>query len=483
MSGPLAKRASMLAFALFAAAWLFATGATSLPRAFGYDFVAFYCGASVASDGADPYRVEPLRSCEHRNGRQFRPDSKLVVPAPLPGYALAFVAPLTKFPYPLALALWSALLVAAYVVCAVILVRLTGLSPPIVVAATALSVGALSLFLGQLVPIALAALCLAASAVECRRWSAAAAWCGLAALEPHVALPAALALFVARPAARIPLLAAGAILGGLSLAFVGVAANAEFLTRVLPAQVASEMTRSDQLSLLALAYRLGAGPGVASALGDIAYPLATLLGIAFAITVERRGGTRGALIFIPPAIALVGVPYVHAHHLAAAIPAALLLAGTRQWRNAGVVAIFCLAIAWIAPYDQTPLLPFGTLVIATLSAGLLRVAPIRAAAFGALTFGLMFAAQALRTAPVPPPPSAYGFVRGSDLAQVDWNVMIGAGFHGDALLLTLLALPAWIALLVLARAALSAVLPKASGGEDFGSRVPARPKSVAVPDA
>ena len=187
-------QAGLLAFVLFAAGWLFATRSAFAPTAFGYDFVAFYCGASVAASGADPYRVEPLRSCEHRNGRQFRPDSKLVVPAPLPSYAFAFLEPLTRLPYSIALALWTALLIAAYAVCVVMLVRFSGLSPPIVIAATARSVGFVSLFLGQLVPIALAALCLAARAVERERWYAAAACC--AAIPPcltakSVASPAA----------------------------------------------------------------------------------------------------------------------------------------------------------------------------------------------------------------------------------------------------------------------------------------------------
>lgn len=472
-------RAGLLAFALLASGWLFATRSSFAPSAFGYDFVAFYCGASVAASGSDPYRVEPLRSCEHRNGRQFRPDSKLVVPAPLPGYAFALLEPFARLPYPFALVLWSALLIGAYAICAVMLVRFTGLSPPIVVAATALSIGYLSLFLGQLVPIALAALCLAARAVERERWYAAAAWCGLAAIEPQLALPAIVALFVARKGARVPLAMCVCGLGLLSLAALGVATNVEYLTRVVHAQVASEIVRSDQLSPLALAYRLGLNASTAASLGNVLYLLATAFGVAFALAVERRTGSRAALLFIPPAIALLGVPYIHAHHLAAALPAALLLAGKSEWRAPAIVAVFGLAIPWIVPYDQMPLIPCGALIAATLGAGLLRLGPLRAAALGCGTFALMLAAQSLRNAPVPPPSSAYASIAPSDLAQTSWNVLIGASFHGDATLLTILAIPAWAALIALAFAAKSA----ASGGEDYGSRVLARSKRAAAPGA
>jgi hypothetical protein len=472
-------QAGLLAFVLFAAGWLFATRSAFAPTAFGYDFVAFYCGASVAASGADPYRVEPLRSCEHRNGRQFRPDSKLVVPAPLPSYAFAFLEPLTRLPYSIALALWTALLIAAYAVCVVMLVRFSGLSPPIVIAATALSVGFVSLFLGQLVPIALAALCLAARAVERERWYAAAACCALAAIEPQLALPAIAALFIARPAARIPLAAVACGLAGLSIVVLGIATNVEYLTQVVHAQVASEIARSDQLSPLAIAYRLGLSATAAASLGNLTYLLATALGVAFAIVVERRTGSRATLLFIPPAIALLGMPYIHAHHLAAAIPAALLLAGKTDWKAPAIVAVFCLAIPWVVPYDQTPLLPFAALIVATLAAGLLRLTPLRAAALGCATFALMLGAQSLRIAPIPPPTSAYAAVNGGELAQASWNVLIGASFHDNAALLTILAIPAWAALIALALAAVRAL----SGATDSGSRVPARSRSAAAPGA
>jgi len=449
-------RIGALALTLVAFAWLYASRDRINTSAFGYDFVAFYCGASIASEGGDPYRTEPLRTCEHRVGRQFRPDSRLVVPAPLPGYALAFVAPLTRLSYPRALAFWSVLLLLAYAVCVVTVIRLSGLSLPVVIAATALSLGIVSLFLGQLVPIALAALCLAATAVERKRPSEAAAWCALALLEPHLALPAIAALFVARRAMRAPLAIALGALVALSFAFLGPALNFEYVARVLHAQVASEIARSDQLSPVALAYHLGLNENVAVTLGSATYVAAAALGVALALAATRRGGARAALVLVPPAIALLGAPYIHVQHLAFALPAALFLLGRTEWKAPAMLAVFLLAIPWIVPYDATPLAPFAALAVAVLACGLLGLSPLRGAGLGLAAAALVFLIQASLAPHVPPPPSAYAAISGTDLAQADWRILIAAGFRDDVPLLTALALPTWIALIALVVAAIAA---------------------------
>jgi len=454
------SRLGAIALVLVALAWLVATRDKFEGRTFGYDFVAFYCGASVAVAGADPYRTEPLRSCEHRAGRQFRSDSRLVVPAPLPGYAFALVAPLTRLPYPLALALWSALLVFSYVVCVVTLVRLTGLSPPIVTAATILSLGVVSLVLGQLVPIALAALCLAARALERERPYETAAWSTLAMLEPHLAFPAIVAIFVARPATRAPLLAGLGALGAISLG-LGAALNLEYLTQVLHAQVASEIARADQLSPIALAYRAGLNEDSAVALGSLTYALAAALGVTLGIAAARRSGAAAALVVVPPAIALLGAPYVHVQHLAFALPAALFLFGRTEWKTPALLAIFLLAIPLVVPYDATPLVPFAALIVALLAHELAKLSAPRSAALGLVAGALVFWIAASLAPHVPPPPSAYAGIAGSDPAQASWRILIAAGFHDDVPLLMALALPVWTALVALAVAAAS-LRPKAA---------------------
>ena len=449
-------KAAALAFALLAGGWMFATRGALRPNAFGYDFVAFYCASSVALGRADPYRTEPLRTCEHRAGRQFRADSKLVVPAPLPGYVLLLLTPFASLPYPLALVLWTLLSLAAYAICVVTLVRFSGLSPPLVVASTALSLGFVSLFLGQLVPLALAALCLAARALERERWWSAAGWFALAAVEPQLALPAIVAVAIARPGARIPLCAAVAVLAAISLATLGVAENIEYFARVVPAQVAAEIVRADQLSPVAIAYRIGLGVAAAVKLGSVTYGLALALGVALGIGVARRTGLPAALAFVPPAVALCGAPYIHIHHLAVALPAALLLAGRTPWRTPALIALFALCVPWIVPYDATPYAPFAALCVAVLACGFLRISPARGALLGLVTALLVLVVQASLVTPVPPPPSAYAGIAGSDLAQSGWNVLVGATLRGNATVLTLLAIPAWTALAALVFAAFGA---------------------------
>jgi hypothetical protein len=318
-----------------------------------------------------------------------------------------------------------------------------------------LSLGLVSLFLGQLVPIALAALCLAALAVERERPFQAAAWCALAMLEPHLALPAIAALAIARPATRVPLSMALVALGGISLLLLRPALNVEYLTQVLHAQVAAEISRADQLSPVALAYRLGLNENAAVTLGSVTYAFAAAFGVALGILVARRSGARAALVLVPPAIALLGAPYIHVQHLAFALPAALFLLGRSEWKTPALLAVFLLAIPWIVPYDATPFVPFAALAIATLACGLLGLSPLRGAALGLVAAAIVFGIGGALTPHVPPPPSAYAGVADGDLAQAGWRILIAGGFHDNVPLLTALALPAWTALVALAVAALS----------------------------
>ena len=50
--------------------------------------------AGLVREHADPYRVEPLRSCEHRAGELAPPANAdwEVIPAPYPGYVMALYA-------------------------------------------------------------------------------------------------------------------------------------------------------------------------------------------------------------------------------------------------------------------------------------------------------------------------------------------------------------------------------------------------------
>ncbi|MGH7757112.1 MAG: hypothetical protein ACREM8_12635, partial [Vulcanimicrobiaceae bacterium] len=91
------------------------------------DFRAYYCGAVVAAAGGDPYRAEPLGACESAAAGAFGYVlfPHLVMPAPLPGYALAFFAPFAALPFPTASAIWFGILVAALATTVFLVVDLT----------------------------------------------------------------------------------------------------------------------------------------------------------------------------------------------------------------------------------------------------------------------------------------------------------------------------------------------------------------------
>ena len=104
----------------------------------GGDFVAFYCAGKIATSGADPYRVEPLRACEHAlDSLGAAASASDVTPAPLPGYSLALFGLLARLPYSIALGVWYLVLLASLCVAAWTLTRITRLPWYVVLAALA----------------------------------------------------------------------------------------------------------------------------------------------------------------------------------------------------------------------------------------------------------------------------------------------------------------------------------------------------------
>ena len=235
------------------------------------DFRAFYCAARVASHGADPYRTEPLRDVRIRRRRPgiFRRNRGVAVPAPLPGYAIAAVVTFAMLPFGVAASLWTALLLAAWIVAVAALARVASISWQIASAIFSLSLGVLSLPFGEIVPLALAFICLAAYFAREERWVGA-ALCGAGALvEPHLGLPVCIALMVWAPATRWTLVATAGVLGLISLAMLGPAVNLKYFATVLPAHALSEVSRDTQYSLSAILFALGV-PGRAAILAGTA---------------------------------------------------------------------------------------------------------------------------------------------------------------------------------------------------------------------
>ena len=132
------------------------------------DFLAFYCAGKVSAVRADPYLAEPLRSCEEAAmsslGHTYRMAPYLVVPAPLPPYALAPVSLFGFMGYRVAATAWFVLLVAACALSIVLLRRLTGLSVLALFFPVLLADGLASIIIGQIVPIVFCFVCASALA-------------------------------------------------------------------------------------------------------------------------------------------------------------------------------------------------------------------------------------------------------------------------------------------------------------------------------
>ena len=118
------------------------------------DFPAFYCGAVVARERLDPYRAAPLEACERARtvapGTTPLPNG--IAPAPLPGYVLALVVPLSLLPFGVAAFIWYALLIAAVVATVELLRALTGLPRAALAAAVLGTEVVASVTYGQLAP-------------------------------------------------------------------------------------------------------------------------------------------------------------------------------------------------------------------------------------------------------------------------------------------------------------------------------------------
>lgn len=359
------------------------------PAALGYDFRAFYCAGTVTDRGADPYLAGPLRTCEQAVSAQYSGGSNVVIPAPLPGYALAVFGWIARLPFAVAATLWVLALLAATVVTVAGLRALTGLPLGAIVAAVALSDLWVSLVTGQTVPIVVAAVVIAAWCAQRGRFVAAAAAGVAALLEPHVGLAVCLGLFVLVPRTRPWLIGFGAAVGVLAIGVVGLGLNVEYLMRELPAQVAAETGAQEQYSLTYLLHRLGVADGAAIVAGNLWYAALVAAGIAVAHRLGPRLRAPALCALLPAAAGSIGGPYVHLHQVAVVVPAALLLCARVPERRALFGwAVLLLAIPWGRFLDLRSPLLFVGIACAVLVVQLIG-APLRTAlwtAAGAMLF-------------------------------------------------------------------------------------------------
>ena len=324
-------------------------GPSDIFRGAGPDFAAFYCSGYASAHHQNPYLVEPLRSCEGRVQPSPGRSSSVVDPSPLPGYDLALFGLLARLPYELAKILWFLALFASIGLATVATARLTRL-PAIAVFVFLLAVdGVLNLSYGQIPPLVVAAVAVAAYFVERKRYVWAAVVASSTMIEPNVGLPACLAMMLFLPRCRLSLAVAAGVLAFVALIVGGVGQNLAYFTTYLPAQARAELVATDQFSLSALLHLVGVPDRMSLLLGSISYIGMLCLGVYLARRAARAYASDAFYVLLPPAAALLGGSYVHDVQFAAALPAALLLfAKTKPSRYVPWIAVSLLVFPWFS---------------------------------------------------------------------------------------------------------------------------------------
>ena len=443
------SREAAVAALLVAASLLIESVAVARHGLLMADFRAFSCGAQAVIHGASPYLSAALAACEstpapaglfHAGGAP--------VPTPLPPYAYALFIPFALLPFPLAALLWLAISLIACAACAHTVAELAGVKRADAWALLAFALVGMSVPFGEIVPVVLAALCLAALAVERGTLGAAVAWCALATIEPHVALPALCALALWRPASRIRLLIAGLVLAVLSGALVGPATMWDYVRAVLPAHALAELPRDTQFSLSWILWRLGVGDGLALRVGSLSYGVMLVGGVCAAGALARRWGRASVIVLLPATAVLLGGVFIHIGQMAVALPFVVLaLRFVERGRWALQLALLLLAL----PFQFIGQEPWALFLAAPLCGWLIwrfvradALLALRGAlALVLLDSALMFAlvewrpAAAMAPLPVPPIDPA--------LPQSAWAASIRAQATGNGAA-WLFKLPTWLAL-------------------------------------
>lgn len=314
------------------------------------DFMAFYCGAAVVLEHADPYAQTPIKICETKillPSKGFIRSTD-INPDPMPGYGIAFFAPLAKLPYRVATVVWDTILLASMVGSAILLASIIEIPFIIILALLTFLDGVMSIGLGQIPPLFTFGIVLAAYGLVKRRAVLVIVGTALGMLEPHLGLPVLATLFVWCAELRLALIFLVLILAEVSIALLGIPINLEYVSIVLPAHTQSEATTSIQYSLTWLLHYFGMADNVAIKIASIQYAIFALISVVGAGFIARKFNTLAVLALLPPAVVLIGGPYIHLFQMVAAIPFALLISMRLRGHAMALVwfAIALLALYW-----------------------------------------------------------------------------------------------------------------------------------------
>jgi hypothetical protein len=399
----------------------------------GLDFQAFYCASQAVGHHANPYLNQPLHDCEMRTSPAFFGTYRNVtVPAPLPPYALALLVPFAFLPYAIAKVLWTLVLSACIVMIPVLIAKLARIPISVAVAASVVAVAGTTMLQLALAPLPIALLCLTALLVRERRWNLAAVCGVIAMIEPHVALPADLALFLFVPALRWRLAAGAFALGAISLLATGPVTLAWYFTTLLPAHAVSELNNLGQFSLTTLLYHAGVPAAIALRAGSLQYAAMVVFGIWGGGRLAHRFGDGAYLVFVPAACSVIGGSFIHLSEIAIAIPLACMLA-QRLGTSLAWAALVLISVPWESIFNWAFLAPFAGIsllwliwhrwrpmpLILLLGAIAMMLVDIRLHAVAVSEFMLVHAESA-RIAAVPPDAS-------SDVTWAAFNALSASG--------------------------------------------------------
>jgi hypothetical protein len=423
------------------------------------DFRAYYCAASASAKHENPYFAESLHPCESAPVTPFyHAPPSVTVPAPYPPYVLLLLYPLTLLPFGLAASIWWAILALALFVAAYALARVTRQPFVVAWAVLVLSVGLTSLTNGNILPVSVAALMVAALCAQLGYLPVAALAIAVAMIEPQIALPAAVAAFVRFPRIRLVLASFSALLGLASLVTSGLLQNLAYITTVLPAHALSEVSRDNQYSLSTVVSALGVSDAHAAAIGSISFIIAGIIGIVVGIRLARDYHDPAFALVVPPAFSVFGGSYVHTGVIAIAAPACLLLfVRAEKHRRLLLTALVLLAVPWIfatsAASFLAPLFPVAVLVYVlggrdrtlALGAAVLSLAVIATLFVVALHPSTHLLSQSVTRPFIDP-----------RLPEASWREL-ALGNSTNRLATWLLRLPTWIGLIAFVAASLAAV--------------------------
>lgn len=426
-----------------------------------FDFQAFYCAGAAVRMHADPYRTQPLGSCEHaRTDRTYAAlPADVVLPAPLPGYDIAGFAVLSLLPFDLAKAVWGALLAIALTLAVFAVAGATRVAFLTAFMALGACLIFPSLAFGEIFALfaagAFGAMYFAANGY----WNAA-GWAAAASLvEPHLGLPVFLSLAVWAPRSRRSLALGAGILAAVALVTLGIGQNAEYVLTVLPLHALAEVTSDAQMSPSAVLYALGVPARAAIIVGSAAYALAVITAVALAAVLADRSRQRAFLVAVPAAAALYGSSFMHVTEFFAAIPLALLLVFRRErFAAIALVALALLSVPWYLALERGPVAAFamlGAIVIFVMLWRCARRAMI-AAACAVLAFALLFFAPAYATVS-----SSHGkpmeTIAGASYPQAGWQRFVRRELSSGSAASWLLRTLSWTGLLLLGAGAVLCV--------------------------